>query len=161
MRTSAATSASRPEPRRQAGKAAGRTAAEAGFALIEMLVAMLLLSLVGLTLARFQTFQLAGTASVSAAAAARLEADNRVIDVLAAPEAPAGPESGVSGNFGRQWHWTVEPGPPPDPALMPDMVLVKVSVGTTAGGPALVSRTLLRPRHYSGDPIELDAGERR
>lgn len=156
MRISAATSA-RPRaapPRAPAG------AREAGFALIEMLVAMLLLSLVGLTLARFQTFQLAGTASVAAAAAARLEADNKVIDVLAAPEAPAGPESGVSENFGRQWQWTVEPAPPPDPALMPDMVVVRVSVGAP-GGPALVSRTLLRPRSYGGDPAEPSPGVRR
>ena len=124
--------------------------AEAGFTLIEMLVAMLLLSLVGLTLARFQTFQLAGTASVMAATAARLEADNKVIDVLAAPDAPAGPESGISENFGRQWQWTVEPGAPPDAMLMQDTVLVKVTVGP-AGGPMLVTRTLLRPRSYGVD----------
>lgn len=134
--------------------------AEAGFALIEMLVAMLLLSLVGLTLARFQTFQLAGTASVMAASAARLEADNRVIDVLAAPDAPTGPESGISENFGRQWQWTVEPAPPPDPALMRDLVLVKISVGP-AGGPVLVSRTLLRPRSYGIDSSEQSGGPRR
>ncbi len=133
---------------------------EAGFALIEMLVAMLLLSLVGLTLARFQTFQLAGTASVAAAAAARLEADNRVIDVLAAPEAPSAPESGVSDNFGRQWHWTVEPGPAPDRAMMPELVLVKVTVGTASGGPALVSRSVLRPRSYGADPSDPSAGRR-
>lgn len=126
---------------------------EAGFTLVEMLVAMLLLSLVGLTLARFQTFQLAGTASMMAASAARLEADNRVIDVLAAPDAPTAPESGISENFGRQWQWSVEPGPPPDPALMADLVLVKVSVGA-AGGPVLVSRTLLRPRSYGADPLD-------
>lgn len=143
MPTSAATSA-KPLP------AAARPA-EAGFTLIEMLVAMLLLSLVGLTLARFQTFQLAGTASVMAAAAARLEADNKVIDVLAAPQAPSGPESGISENLGRQWQWTVEPSEPPDSVLMRESVLVKVSVGP-AGGPMLVSRTLLRPRSYGSDP---------
>lgn len=151
MRTSAATGASRRTT------AAPAARGEAGFALVEMLVAMLLLSLVGLTLARFQTFQLAGTASVAAAAAARLEADNRVVDVLAAPEAPAEAQSGVAENFGRQWQWTVEPAPPPDPALMPDMVEVRVSVGP-AGGPMLVHRTLLRPRSYGED---LGGGGRR
>lgn len=152
MRISAATKSKLPQ------RAAGPGATDAGFALIEMLVAMLLLSLVGLTLARFQTFQLAGTASVALAAAARLEADNQVIDVLAAAQAPEGPQAGTSENFGRQWHWTVQPGPPPDPALTPDMVLVNVSVGMAAGGPALVSRTLLRPRSYGADAMTPDAG---
>ena len=157
MRTSAATSAERPRRRRYAPPAHG----EAGFTLIEMLVAMLLLSLVGLTLARFQTFQLAGTASVAAATAARLEADNKVIDMLAAPEAPTGVESGVSENFGRQWHWTVEPAAAPDPALMPNMVMVKISISAAEGGPALVSRTLLRPQRYSVDPSDPGAGGRK
>ena len=157
MPISAATSASRKRRRRLAGLPAG----EAGFTLIEMLVAMLLLSLVGLTLARFQTFQLAGTASVAAATAARLEADNKVIDMLAAPEAPTGVESGVSENFGRQWHWTVEPAAAPDPALMPNMVLVRVTISTAEGGPALVSRTLLRPQRYSVDPTDPGAGGRK
>ena len=61
---------------------------ESGFTLIEMLVAMMLLSLVGLTLARFQTFQLTGATGLATAAAARLEADNIAVDVLAAPAAP-------------------------------------------------------------------------
>ncbi|MCG2842734.1 type II secretion system protein [Sandaracinobacter sp. RS1-74] len=137
-----------------------RKGGEAGFALIEMLVAMVLLSLVGLTLARFQTFQLAGTASVAAAAAARLEADNKVIDVLAALQAPTAPESGSSANLGREWHWTVEPGPPPDPARMPEMVTVRVSISATAGGPPLVSRTLLRPQLYRPEMRELRDGPR-
>jgi type II secretion system protein I len=124
---------------------------ERGFALIEMLVAMLLLSLVGLTLARFQSFQLSGTANVAAAAAARLEADNRVIDVLAAPRAPLAPEAGTSRNAGRDWRYEIVPGPSPDPVLMPDLVTIDVRV-SAASGPVLVSRRLLRPRAYAEDP---------
>jgi type II secretion system protein I len=122
---------------------------DAGFALVEMLVAMVLLSLVGLTLARFQTFQLAGTASVAAASAARLEADNRAIDVLAMPAAPTGEESGTSFNAGREWAWTVTPGPSPEPELMPDMVTVRISIRATPGGPVLAARQVMRPRLWS------------
>lgn len=122
---------------------------DAGFALVEMLVAMVLLSLVGLTLARFQSFQLAGTAGIAAAAAARLEADNRAIDVLAAPAAPAAEESGTSFNAGREWAWTLSPGPSPNPELMPDMVTVGVSIRATPGGPVLAARQVMRPRVWS------------
>lgn len=144
MPTSAATSADRPLSRR-------RPANEAGFALVEMLVAMLLLSLVGLTLARFQTFQLAGTASARMAAAARLEADNRVIDALAAPQAPVAEQTGSSENMGHRWHWTITPAPTPDPALMPDMVQLTIHLRDRPGGPVLVRRSLLRPRTYRPD----------
>lgn len=126
-------------------------APEAGFALVEMLVAMLLLSLVGLTLARFQTFQLAGASSLAAAAAARLEADNRAVDLLAMTEAPAAPIGGVSRNFGRDWHWTATPGPSPDPMLMPDLVTLDLGIALEPGGPPVVARRLLRPRQLAED----------
>ncbi|MGL6044659.1 MAG: type II secretion system minor pseudopilin GspI [Sandaracinobacteroides sp.] len=119
---------------------------EAGFTLIEMLVAMVLLSLVGLTLARFQSFQMRGAAGLAVSAGARLEADNRAVDVMVAPAAPAATESGTSENAGRTWHWTVTPGPPPDPALMPDLVRVEIAVGLAPDGPPLAVRSVLRPR---------------
>lgn len=125
--------------------------AETGFALVEMLVALLLLSLVGLTLARFQTFQLAGASGLAAAAAARLEADNRAVDLLAMTDAPAAPIAGVSRNVGRDWHWTATPGPSPDPLLMPDLVTLDIAVAAAPGGPPLVTRRLLRPRQLAED----------
>lgn len=125
---------------------------EAGFALIEMLVAMVLLSLVGLTLARFQTFQLAGTSNIALAATARLEADNRAIDILAAQAAPQTIESGTSANAGVDWYWTATPGPSPDQILMPNMVSVEISVSATPNGPPIARRQLLRPREYLRDP---------
>jgi type II secretion system protein I len=124
-------------------------AGEQGFALVEMLVAMVLLSLVGLTLARFQTFQLAGTASIAAASAARLEADNLAIDVLAAPAAPAAEASGTSFNAGREWAWTITPGPSPEPELMPDMVTVGISIRATPNGPVVAARQVMRPRLWN------------
>lgn len=125
---------------------------EAGFTLIEMLVAMVLLSLVGLTLARFQTFQLAGAANLATAAAARLEADNLAVEVLAAPAAPAAATDGTSSNAGRQWHYSLTPGPAPDAALLPDLVQVDILVSLQPGGPPLARRTVLRGRGDPGAP---------
>ena len=126
--------------------AAEAGAGDSGFALVEMLVAMAILSLVGLTLARFQTFQLRGAAAVGLAAAARIEADNRIVDALVQPLAPAAAE-GTSANLGRRLYWTMVPAPPPDPALTPDLVSITVAVREEPGGRVLARRTVLRPKN--------------
>ncbi len=119
---------------------------EAGFTLVEMLVAMVLLSLVGLTLARFQTFQLSGAAGLAASAGARLEADNLAVDMLAAPAAPTAPLNGTSFNAGRTWHYSVTPSPAPSQGLMTDLVQVDIAVSLQPSGPPLATRSLLRGR---------------
>jgi hypothetical protein len=111
-----------------------------------MLVAMVLLSLVGLTLARFQTFQLSGAANLATAAAARLEADNLAVDVLASPAAPAGPSDGTSLNAGREWHYSIATAPAPDQSLTPDLVQVDIAVRLVPDGPVLARRSVLRAR---------------
>lgn len=118
---------------------------EDGFALVEMLVALLLLSLVGLTLARFQTFQLGGAAELSLRAAAALEADNLAIELLLAERAPAAAIAGRSDNAGRRWHWTATPAPPPAPDLLPQTVAIDLAVAAAAGAPPLATRRILRP----------------
>jgi hypothetical protein len=115
-----------------------------------MLVAMVLLSLVGLTLARFQTFQLAGAANLATAAAARLEADNLAVEVLAAPAAPTAPIEAEGTNAGRDWHTRITPGPSPDPATMPDLVTVDITVALAPGGAPVARRTVVRGRGNPG-----------
>ncbi len=117
--------------------------AEAGFTLVEMLVAMLLLSLVGLTLARFQTFQLAGTSGLASAAGARLLADNIAVDLLVSPEVPTAPEEGEVNNAGRSWRFRVTPGPSPDPAALPDLVSFEIAV-LGPDGETVASRSIVR-----------------
>jgi type II secretion system protein I len=126
---------------------------EAGFTLVEMLVALLLLALVGLTLVRFQTFQLAGAGAVQMQAAAQLEADNRAIALAVQPEVPTVASAGTSENAGRTWYWRVATAPPPDPASMPDLVRLDLSIATSADGPPIATRTLLRPIRI---PAEMD-----
>lgn len=128
-----------------------RDAREGGFALIEMLVAMLLLSLVGLTLARFQTFQLAGTADMTMIAAARLEADNIAIDLMAAPQAMTESRSGTSSNAGRNWYWQTVSGTTPDEKLLPDMVRIDIGVSAGPGMPVLARRQLMRPMNWPAE----------
>ena len=118
---------------------------EAGFALIEMLVAMLILSLVGLTLARFQSLQLTGTANIAAVSAARLEADNLAVDMMAMREAPTGRQSGESSNAGRRWYWQSATSGTPDPKRLPDMVRIEIGISGGPGQPVLVRREIMRP----------------
>jgi len=131
------------------GSSPQQSGREAGFALVEMLVAMAILGLVGLTLARFQTFQLGGTTSVTLAAAARIEADNRIIDALILPQAPATLIEGENNQLGRHLHWTIGPAPLPGPALPPGLVAIEVRVQAAAGGPTLARRTVLRPAMHA------------
>ena len=119
---------------------------ERGFTLVEMLVALLLLSLVGVALAQFQTFQLGGTSRIAAAAAARLEADNRAIDLLVEAKAPLGALTGISQNAGRSWHWSAIPSGSPDPVALPNLVRIDISVAAEPGGPPLAVRQIVRPQ---------------
>lgn len=117
-----------------------------GFTLVEMLVALMLIGLVALTLIRFQTFQIGGSGRLALTAAARLEADNRVVDFMAARDIPAAPMQGVSHNLGREWHWRMTPGPSPDPLILPNATTLAITISAEPDGPVLASRQIVRSR---------------
>lgn len=121
-------------------------ASQQGFTLVEMLVALLLISLVGLALAQFQTFQLSGTARLSTEAAARLEADNLAIDAIVAPKAPTSKVTGSSQNLGRTWYYSITPSSPPDPATFPGLVRLTITLSPTEDGSPLAVRQIVRPQ---------------
>lgn len=119
-----------------------RAQREAGFTLVEMLVALALLSMVGLALVQFQTVQLGASTRLSAATLAGIEADNRMVDLLLAKNAPVEATSTtVSENGGRTWRVAQ--------AVLPAAKETAARIDVTIideSGAVLASRTLTRPR---------------
>jgi type II secretion system protein I len=118
----------------------------AGFTLVEVLVALVLLALVGITLAEFQTMQAGGALRLQAGSLARIEADNRAIETMLAGSAPGGQLSGETVNGGMAFRWEATPGPSPDAERFPDLVTVTIAIRPAEGGPALATREIVRPR---------------
>lgn len=114
---------------------------DAGFTLVEMLVALALLSMVGLALGRFQTLQLGMGAALATAAVADVVADNRAVDLLLADAPPAaGAATRRVVNGGSDWLVTTRATPIADPAMM------RIDIGVaTISGRVLARRTLLKP----------------
>ncbi|MFQ3594727.1 MAG: type II secretion system minor pseudopilin GspI [Sphingomonadaceae bacterium] len=123
----------------------GRRAAR-GFTLVEVLVALSLLAIVGLTLVEFQSLQLRNSAALTASSLARLEADNQAIAILLAPNAPAGSLRGSSLNGGVPLVWEAETRGSPSPDAFPNLVTISVRVRASEGGPVLAAREIVRPQ---------------
>lgn len=87
--------------------AADRRRGEAGFTLIEMLVALAIFSLAALALLRLGGATAANSARLTEQALAQVVVRNLAVEVMTDPVAPAfGTQNGVVTNAGRQWRWT-------------------------------------------------------
>jgi general secretion pathway protein I len=96
-----------------------RTAQRNGFTLIEMLVALSILSLAALALVRLDAFALRNTAEMESGALARIVAANAAADVLSAPAAPAiGSATASVSNGGRSWQVTTRTQSTADPNIV-------------------------------------------
>ena len=84
---------------------------DAGFSIIEALVALAVFALAGVGLVQLQTHSLTTLTRVETHALAMMVAQNRLVDAIASLEAPAlGVSSGETEIGGRAWRWrmTVE-----------------------------------------------------
>jgi general secretion pathway protein I len=113
---------------------------DAGFTLIEVLVAMAIFSLAALALLRLQGAALATTARLDERAIAGIVAQNLAAEALLAPQAPSfGTSSGEEANGGRAWRWTQSVNRTPDPRLQ----RIEIAV-TMPDGSVVASRTVVR-----------------
>jgi general secretion pathway protein I len=118
-----ATSASVADPARRGG--------EAGFTLIEMLVALAIFSLAALALLR---------ARLSEQALAQIVVRNLAVETLTDPVPPAfGSDSGVVLNAGRQWRWSRSTQRSPESRIQ----LITLQVQSLSG-PGRASLTVFR-----------------
>jgi general secretion pathway protein I len=80
---------------------------EAGFTLLEMLVALAVFSLAALALVRLQGVTLRTAADLDSKALGQIVARNLMVEVQTDPIPPSvGQDDGNIENGGRRWHWT-------------------------------------------------------
>jgi general secretion pathway protein I len=116
---------------------------EAGFTLLEMLVALAIFSMAVLALLNLTGENIRAAGIVEARALAHVVAENRAVEVLTADEPPPiGENSGTEDAAGRAWRWTETVQPSPDP----DMLRIDIAVRGEQSEQVLGSVTLFRVR---------------
>lgn len=114
---------------------------EAGFTLIEMLVALAIFSLAALALLRLGGATATNSARLQEQAIAQIVARNIAVETLSDPVAPAfGTETGEAVNAGRRWRWTRRTARSPEARIQQ----IEIRVTAAAGGPGAASLTVFR-----------------
>ena len=114
---------------------------EAGFTLLELLVALALFSLAALALVKLQGVSVRTTADLDSRMLAETVARNISVELTSDPHAPPlGQADGMVENGGRRWHWSRTTIAGPDARLVRVDIRVTGEAGTS---PALLS--ILRP----------------
>ena len=115
--------------------------AEAGFTLIEMLVALAIFSLAALALLRLGGATATNSASLADQAIAQLVARNLAVETLTDPQPPAfGASQGDAVNAGRRWRWTRTVSRSPEARIQQ----IEITVQPEAGGPGRAALTIFR-----------------
>jgi general secretion pathway protein I len=105
---------------------------DAGFTLIEMLVALAIFSLAALALLRLEGATVANAARLQDQAVAQIVARNIAVEALTDPVSPAfGREAGQAMNAGRSWVWIRETRRSPEPRIQQ----IEIMVQSPRGGP--------------------------
>ena len=114
---------------------------EAGFTLIEMLVALAIFSLAALALLRLGGATATNSARLQDQAIAQIVARNIAVETLTDPEPPPfGTVTGEAVNAGRRWIWTRSTGRSPEARIQQ----IEIRVTDTAGGPGQATLTIFR-----------------
>ncbi|MDQ8757674.1 type II secretion system minor pseudopilin GspI [Sphingosinicella sp. LHD-64] len=114
---------------------------EAGFTLIEMLVALAIFSLAALALLRLGGATAANSARINDQAMAQIVANNLAVEVLTDPAAPPfGSLTGEAVNGNRRWAWTRNVARSPEARIQQ----IEISVVDMAGGPGRARLTIFR-----------------
>lgn len=129
-----------PGPGHPQGKRSGRdVGTQSGFTLLEMLVAISVLSIAALALVRLDAFTLRSTADLSASTAAQIVASNKAVDFATDPAAPTiGVAQDVVSNGGQSWRITSRIAATADPSLL------RIDIAVTGNG-GRANLTIIRP----------------
>jgi general secretion pathway protein I len=118
-----------------------RPHSEAGFTLIEMLVALAVFSLAALALLRLGGATATNSARLQEQALAQIVARNLAAEVLSDPEPPAfGALAGETVNGGRRWLWTRTTGRSPEPRIQQ----IEIRVVGESGDPGRATLIVFR-----------------
>lgn len=111
-----------------------------GFTLLEMLVAMTILSLAALALIRLDAFTSRASAALNMRALAQVTADNHAISLLTDPVAPTiGTATHAVTNGGVAWQLTTRVARTADPELL------RIDIRVTGTGGEVATLTTIRP----------------
>ena len=114
---------------------------EAGFTLIEMLVALAIFSLAALALLRLGGATATNSARLREQAIAQIVADNLAAEIITDPEPPAfGMQTGEAINAGRRWAWTRRTDRSPEARIQQ----IAIQVSDPSGGPGRASLIVFR-----------------
>ena len=114
---------------------------EAGFTLIEMLVALAVFSLAALALLRLEGATVSTTALLQEQALAQIVARNLAVEALTDPQPPAfGATRGESVNAGRKWQWVRVVARSPEPRIQQIRIEVRSDRGPEAANLVLFRR---------------------
>lgn len=114
---------------------------EAGFTLLEMMVALAIFALAALSLMKLQSYSLRSAADVRGQAMAQLTLDNLAADLMSDP-APlsAGRDAGTMENGGRIWTWVRQVEQSADPSIMRIDLAVAAADGESGRAALILTR---------------------